>query len=422
MSELQLGLIGLGVGLVAGVWAYNLWQERRHRRRAAAILPEPAADALMKDRAAPVRQEPQMASASEPRREPVAGAACAEAGRDEPVSGECGAVPPAPTFQNESATGGTSRIPPAPTLRAESAPGAMAAPAPADTRLGAAGAPRIVPVPDEWADGRADCLLCVEFAEPVSVSALWADYSAWAGKLDKPVQWLGLDERTRRWRNLSPQDPGAVVQVAAALQLVDRRGPVSAATLEVFLKGVHRLAQGFAGLVDLPDPAPILATATALDAFCAGVDLQFSLQVVPRSGSLAGMPGAKLKPLLDAAGLKLEGERFIAADDEGAVRFMLGCATANAQAVVKLESAVLTALILSLDVPRTPNGAASFDRMLAFARQCAEAVGGQLVDAHHKPLAEATIAAIRARIAEIQARMAEQGIPAGGVRALRLFA
>jgi sigma-E factor negative regulatory protein RseA len=43
------------------------------------------------------------------------------------------AVPPAPTFRNESAPGGTSAIPPAPTFRNESAPGGTPAIPPAPT-------------------------------------------------------------------------------------------------------------------------------------------------------------------------------------------------------------------------------------------------------------------------------------------------
>jgi FtsZ-interacting cell division protein ZipA len=66
-------------------------------------------------------------------------------------------------------------------------------------------------------------------------------------------------------------------------------------------------------------------------------------------------------------------------------------------------------------------GAAAFERMIAFARQCAETLGGQLTDAQHKPLADATIAAIRVRIDDLQGQMAGMNIPAGGVRALRLF-
>ena len=38
MTELQMGLIGLGATAVVGVFAYNKWQEHRHRKLAEAVL------------------------------------------------------------------------------------------------------------------------------------------------------------------------------------------------------------------------------------------------------------------------------------------------------------------------------------------------------------------------------------------------
>jgi len=361
MSELQIALIGFGALLVAGVWGYNLWQEKQHRRRAEAMLPArdtSGSDVLMAD-------------------------------REEPP-----AVPREPTFVEAPVA--------APPEESEPAPAA--------------------PPPAEWADGRADCLLRVEFVDAVPVAELWAAHAEWSGRLDKPVQWLGLDARSGRWRALLPQDPGSVGQFAAALQLVDRAGVVGEATLAEFLGGMHRLAQRFAGLVELPDPAAVLARANELDAFCAGVDLQLALHVVPRQGSLNEMLGAKLKPVLEAGGLRAEGERYVAVDADGAEVFALACRAKADFSPARLDAAALTDLIFNLDVPRVANGMAGFERMITCARQCAEALGGQLVDAQGKPLAEATIDAIRARIDALQGQMAAAGIPAGGVRALRLFA
>ncbi len=165
----------------------------------------------------------------------------------------------------------------------------------------------------------------------------------------------------------------------------------------------------------------MLAAARALDGFCAALDLQLALHVLPRQGSLNEIDGSKLKPLVAAAGLQLQGERFLALDDDGAEIFALGCLDAAGNAVVGLEAKSLADLVFSLDVPRVAAGATAFDRMIDCARRCAEAVGGQLADAHKKPLSAATSAALRSRIEELQAQMARQGIPAGEVRALRLF-
>lgn len=374
MSELQMAMIGFGVLLVAVVWGYNIWQARKQRRIAQSVLPMARSDVLMAGRS----ESP-----------PVAAAIQQE--QREPTFGE-------------------------PALAEESPPAGLQAERPA------AELSQAVAVPAEWADARADCLLRIEFVDAVPAPKLWAEHAVWSQSIDKPVQWLGLDERSGRWRSLLPQDPGAVAQVAVALQLVDRKGPVSDLTLAAFLDGIRQLAQRFSGLVELPEPAPVLAAARELDSFCAAVDLQLALHVLPRQGSLNEMAGAKFKPVIDASGLKLEGERFVAMDADGAEIFALTCQAATGFAAANIEAQDLTDLSLSLDVPRVVDGAVAFDRMIDFARQCCAAVGGQLVDANRNPLSDATIVALRTRICELQAQMAKNGIPAGDVRALRLFA
>lgn len=372
MSDLQLALIGFGALLVAAVWGFNLWQERKHRRRAAEMLPHAGSDVLMQGR---------------------------EAEREEPAP--FAAVPQEPTFRHSE-----------PAIAAAAEEDEAAEPAPLPT------AP---PLPQEWADGRADCLLRVEFVNAVPVTGIWAEQSLWSRKIDKPLQWLGLDAKSGRWRALLPQDPGAVTQLAVALQLADRKGALGEAALTAFLGGMHALAQHFAGLVELPEAEAVLERARELDAFCAAVDLQLDLLIVAHAGAAAGLPGARLLPVLEACGLKREGERFVAADASGAELFALAGRTAEGALTADVETLAPASLLLSLDVPRVAEGAAAFDRMVACARQCAESLGAQLADAHGKPLADETVAAIRTRIVEMQARMVQVAVPAGSMRALRLF-
>ena len=42
ISELQLSLLVIGVLSVLGVWVYNHWQERRHRKHADAVFQQQA--------------------------------------------------------------------------------------------------------------------------------------------------------------------------------------------------------------------------------------------------------------------------------------------------------------------------------------------------------------------------------------------
>lgn len=393
MSELQMALAGLGVLLVLVVWMYNRWQEKKLRQQASDALPPTAPDVLMEGREA----------SGEP----------GEQGERLEPSVYAGApdTPTEPVFA----------VPPAPTVDGSPAPRADLADREAERDDAVTPVFNAAPLPTEWADGQADCLLRIEFVDAVPVASLAAERASMTSAIDKPMQWLGLDEKSGRWRVLLPQDPGSAIQLALALQLTDRRGPVSEATLSAFLGGAHQLAQRFAGLVELPEPGPVLQQANDLDAFCAGVDVQLSVQVMPRSGSLNGLLGARLSPLISAAGLREEGERHVSVDTEGVERFALICVNTTGTPVTHVESAALSSLFFALDVPRVADGAAAFDQMMALANPCAEALGGQLADAHKNPLPEAKLAAIRTRIADVQAQMAARGMPAGSMRALRLF-
>lgn len=402
MSDLQIAMIVLGVALVVAVWFYNFWIEKKHRQRAEQMLPRTGDDVLK------VRE----AEKTEPGIAPLVD--------DEPAirtipesrpfqpSPHPGAVPPEPSFMDAD-------------LPLEPETTTLAASGEVDFLLDIEEeASPAIPVPEEWSDGRADCLLRMEFVAPVPIPVLWEEHRDWSSRIDKPIQWLGLDERSGHWRTLLAQDSGSVTHLAVALQLVDRLGAVSEETLTTFIDGASRLAQRFVGNVETPPVAPLLERAQELDAFCASVDLQLSLHVLPKN--TAHMSGALLKPLIEGAGLKLEGERFVAFDASGTEAFALICRSVTTFPAERVEAMDLIDLIFSLDVPRVATGAQTFDRVIAFARQCADALGGQLADAHRKPLPDATIATIRGRIDELQHRMADRGIAAGGVRALRLFA
>lgn len=359
MSELQLALLGAGVALIAGVWGYNLWQERQHKRAAEGIFKGGQPDVLLGGDGGEERSEPSVrvvAERIEPEMAPLA--------PDEP------AAPPVP--------------------------------------------------PAAWADEIADCTLRIELVAAVSAPALWAVQAAWAAGLSKPLTWMGYDETAGRWQQLTAHDAGRYAHVAAALQLADRQGVVSDAELSAFLDGVHRLAQQFSGLVELPQKDEVSAHALALDEFCAGVDVQLGVNVVDTSGG--SFAGTKLRGLAEAAGLVLRADgRFHACDDQGGELFALGNLGTELFEAESLKTLATAGVTFLLDVPRVADGTAVFDRMVAAARQMAQALGGTLVDGQGHALGDAMIDGIRAKIGEVQRQMAANQIPPGSPRALRLF-
>ncbi len=392
ISELQIALIGAGAVAVGMVWGYNAWQDRKHRKAADRIFQGGQGDALLNGQqaATPVAPSP----ADDVRREPGE--------RLEPRIAEQEIDSQGWSFSTSTVSTVVEEIPP--TAAAEPEP-----------------EPEPQPVlPIECADGVVDCVLHLAAAVAVPAPAVWAMQNAWAGELSKPLHWLVKNEADGVWRQIDAHDSGRYREWVAALQLADRRGPVSDGEIARFFEGVQQVARQAAAELELPSRSAAVVRADRLDQFCAGVDIQFVLHVVEALGGV--FQGTKLRGVAEAAGLALEADGvFRARDDAGGELFTvanLGTERLDAESIKSLATHGLT---LSLDVPRVTDGVAAFDRMLATARQLAATLGGELVDAQRVPLSVAMIDAIRARTAELQQTMRDGGIAPGGIRALRLF-
>lgn len=372
ISEFQVALLGAGVVAVAAVWVYNLWQERRHRQLADKVFKGRQPDALLPGE-----------EAAGPEDIPMASPAASSQERIEPTL--VGAAPsPAPM------AGTTATAPPPATAAPE--------------------------FPLQWADALVDGLVRFEFPQPVEPAALIARRDESAGG-SKTEHWLASAEPGGPWRLLESNDRTPLRHGVAAIQLADRRGALDAASLQAFLSRVEATVAAFDGRADLPDAEHVLQQATALDAFCASVDIQLGIGVVGDTP----LPGTKLRGLCEASGMKLVPEGvFLMRDAAGCERFGAADLGGGALDAERLRGA-LAGLTLSLDVPRTADGQAAFDQMLAAARQIARGLDARMVDGQRAPLSDDMIAAIRAKLGELQQQMRGQGIVPGGTRAHRLF-
>jgi hypothetical protein len=375
-SELQVALAGAGVAAVAMVLGYNAWQERKHRKAAERIFKGGQGDVLLGGEQAATGGAP---AADEIRREPGE--------RQEPPADDGFQVTDQEPLSEELA------LP-------------VAKPAPL--------------LPPGSADPAVDCILYFVGKDPIPAPAVWAIQNAWSGDLSKPVHWLAKSEVDGTWWPVDADEAGRYREWAVALQLVDRRGPVSDGELGRFLDGVQQLAQQTAAALELPSRGETVMRAGKLDEFCAAVDIQFVLHIVEASGGV--FAGTKLRGVAEATGLALEGDGvFHARDVGGAELFTVANMGAERLEAGSIKSLATHGLTLSLDVPRVANGVLAFDRMLATAQQITLSLDGVLVDAQRAPLSDVMIAAIRAKTAELQRRMSDGDIAPGSVRALRLF-
>lgn len=365
MNELQVALIGAGAAAVAAVWGYNKWQENQQKKLAEKVFKGGQADALLGDRET---QDALPAKAVGPfndeRREPV--------------------LPGAETEPEQVLEAG-----------------------------------ELPPLSEQYADDIADCVVRIDFAEPVSAPGIWAAQSRWGGQITKPVSWLGFDETAGDWKLLSGSDTGRYKIVYASLQLANRQGPVSDAELSVFLDGVWELASQCSGVTGIPKRDDVLMTARNIDDFCASVDLQLGVKIV---GANEPITGSRLKQLAEEAGLTLhEDGTFHYVDVNGLTRFTLANIGTERFELASLDSLATHGVALSMDVPRVPDGPTAFDALMSVAKPLTDALGGYLVDSQGNPLTAEMISSIRAKIVQMQGLMARQQIVAGSTRALRLF-
>lgn len=377
MTELQYGLIGLGAAALAGVLAYNKWQEHAHRKVAERMLKAEHNDVLLGGAAQPAAGGRPEVSAGE-RREPVLAGGDMEA---------------APAFA--------------------SAPAARPVEEPAED----------VPAPDlppSLLDPRLDFIVVMELVDAVPALQILHSQREALQRVSKPVVWVGFNEAARRWESIHPEAEHAYRRLRIGLQLADRRGPAADGELAVFVAAMQQLADELLAVADMPTSQPVLDQALELDRFCAEVDLEIGVNLVSRGTPFSG---TKLRTLAESAGMVLgEDGLFTRYDEGGGALFSLQNLENAAFSAESMRSLSTHGLTFLLDVPRVARGERVFQQMLEVAGRFGEALQGMLVDDNRQPLGEAQLEHIKREfVAKPQAIMAKYGFPAGSPQALRLF-
>lgn len=365
-SELQLSLIGAGVAAVLGVWVYNKWQEYRQRKLAQRIFSSDQADVLMQAEPGPVQP----------------------AGSDQPSDDDVRIEPSFP-----------------PVEEIEDLPESD----------GSEGAP-----PEDLADSIVDCLTRIEATELVAAPLFWAAQRKLFAALEGRLRWCGWNENSGQWQLLHAHDAASYRRLYGALQLADRNGPITESDLSCFMDGVRQLADNFQVVADLPVAAEVLTHARSLDEFCAAVDWRIGISVVNLDGRT--IAAAKLIDLATETDLWLKDDGLFHSEDAaGNTVFTLGNLGGLPFSASGLSALALSGVTLTIDVPRVVDGTRAFDALLEVSRRISATAEGTLVDDNRTPLSDEVLATIRAKIVELQEKMAAHQIPAGGRRAMRLY-
>lgn len=398
MSNLQLSLVLIGIAVVIGVYLFNRLQERRYRRQAERVFDRPHGDPLL--------EEP--APAAEARIEPSL--------RAEPDATAPGTTIPGTKISGTKISAPRGAADPDGPLisRAQHARNEPHAPAAAASPTAAPSEPPPPPL-----DPELHYLVDITATRPIPAQALVVS-SQRTRDIGKAVTWMVYDVGAGRWHPLSAGDDREYFRAVAALQLADRRGPVSDAQLSLFCDAVEEMAAEHLAAVDCPDAGAALAAAAELDRFCADVDVLIGLNVV-RTGS-EPVPAEAVRALAQAEGMELLPDGvFHARDGRGATFYTLQNREASPFLPGELANLSTRSLTLLLDVPRTKDGAGVFNRMAAFAEKLARRLDGVVVDDNGRPLSEPGLNRLRDQLRELVDRMDARGIPPGGERAMKLF-
>ena len=422
MTELQMGLIGLGATAVVGVYGYNKWQEYRHRKVAEQVLKPHHEDVLLGDGpkpAAPVFAAPPPVDRSEPEIRIEEALPTPGSERIEPMLLETEAVPQpeplgeSPVDASAFAEAGDGELEPAAAV--EESVSAPAQPEPE----GLSEELPPVEVPPALLDPRLEFVVAMELVDPVSARQILHSQREVLQRVAKPIHWLGFNERSREWERLTAESPSPVRRLRVGLQLVNRLGPVSDADLAVFVGAMQALADELMAVADMPSTR-VRDAAAEIDRFCAEVDLEIGVNLVSKGTPFSG---TKIRALAEAAGMVLGVDGlFTRYDDEGRAQFCLQNFESTQFSAESIRSLSTHGLTFLLDVPRVDHGERVFMQMSELAKRFAETLNGMLVDDNRHPLSDAQLDHIKREfVGKPQAAMLAYRLPAGSAQALRLF-
>jgi hypothetical protein len=391
MTDLQMGLIGLGIVAVVGVMVYNKWQEMRQREQAKDVLKAGHPDVLLG--------------------EGVEGA-----------NGETGS-PAGTAGPAKEARPKGARV--EPVLRAEPE---LAAPAAPDPDTAEPPVRKLPPEPGNAPDqtiGEDTCLLsplidfiaAIDTVEPVPAQRLLEASGEALARVGKPVRWIGYGEDAGEWRLISGP-AGEYRRIRAGLQLVDRRGPAGEDELAAFATAMRDLAEQLSGIAELPARQGVLEAAAELDRFCAEVDIQIGVNVISQGQAFAG---TKLRALAESAGMVIAEGRFERRDEDGNALFALLNRETPGFSAEAMRSMSINGLTFLLDVPCVAQGERVFSQMVDLAKRFADVLRGAVVDDELRPLSDTALEPIGRKIGRYQAMLSNRRIPAGSPLARRLF-
>ncbi len=387
MSDLQIGLLILGLFVIGSVIAFNWFQEKQFRRRAEQGFNRPEADALLGESQTGQSQtkEPAEKAAVRERIDPHLGPGA----EDQPLHDE-----PDEALQ-----------PPTP---GSAAPGSV----PPAAAAGSAAAANSLP---EAAINYVAEIRAGEVLPASVIQSLAAGLSATGRK----YQLFGYDYNQRAWQPVTDADQW-YTSAKIFVQLVDRGGAVTREQLEQVVALLREESQQVSAICEAPDIDEAMTRALSLDDFCLEVDIIVGLSVAARPGQV--LHGTQLRALAESNGLKLDSSGvFLMPDGQGGSLFSMDNQESKPFRADELKNLTTRSVTFLLDVPRTSDGIKVFNKMVAVCKKFADSLDATLCDDNRTMLNDSGLEKIRNQLRTIYEAMEQRGIAAGSETARQLF-
>lgn len=362
MTDLNLSLWGAGGALIMAVVVYNFWQEYKARKNVERAFGEHKDDVLMK--------------ADDKVQLPASHASGSRGERQEPrLDGHA-----APLSDDRSETQELGEF--------------------VDT------IPAAQPLP---VDDFIDCVVSMEFETSLRGDKILTEIQSLRIAGNKPVHFIGTKVN-------GGQDAishaASYTKLSAGVQLVNRGGPLNELEFSEFVMKLRQIADNLNGFIDIPDMQHVMDAARDLSVFVSEHDAQLSVNV-----STNGAPWdiSTLLAALEKQGFAARPDgRLVMLDGEGGALFTLSLNGGPADVST-------SRITLLLDVPCVAPTRDGFNTMISCGKSLALRLGGVLVDDSNAALDDGTLAQIQEQVDAFYGTMQAAEIPAGSIRALRIF-
>ncbi len=394
MTELQASLMAIGGVIVVGVISYNKWQEWRAKKSVDQAF-SPLEDDVLMGGGAAERQEPVLSAFEGP--DAVVAHAHDEVvrGGNELHEGEAAVRKPSQAPADDDAHDDRAH-------QGHAAASASSSTSARSAFIEAHAKPSLL-------DEAIDCIIPLVLDAPLRGEKISAAFQPLHIVGNKPVRVIGENE-TGQWEPVAVGGIYSALQVG--VQLATRANALTELEFSELVSHLNQLSDELGASPELPEMADTIAAARALHQQVHEFDAQLSINV-RASGAPWSM--ATLKPALQRQGMELRPDgRLVMPDGEGGILFSV---------LTNAEPDETTRLItLLLPVARVAPAFGAFKAMSAFAKSLATRLSGVVVDDEGQTLPDAALSAIAAQVDEFYQQMDQAGIPAGSVRAQRLFA